>query len=84
MEEKFIRTESLIGKEALKKIRDTSVIVFGAGGVGSYVIEALGRLGIGRIDICDGDCVSISNINRQIPALHSTSKIGRASCRERV
>lgn len=82
MEEKFIRTESLIGKEALKKIRDTSVIVFGAGGVGSYVIEALGRLGIGRIDICDGDCVSISNINRQVPALHSTLGKSKAEVME--
>ena len=76
MNEMFIRTEILIGKEALSKLHKSRVAVFGAGGVGGYAIEALARSGIGAIDITDNDNVSISNINRQIYATSKT--VGKA------
>ncbi len=66
------RSEMLIGSEAIAALHDSSVLVFGAGGVGSYTIEALVRSGIGRIGICDADVVAPSNINRQLFALAST------------
>lgn len=66
------RTELLFGKESIDRLKDKSVIVFGVGGVGGYVCEALARSGVGRIDIVDNDTVSVSNINRQIIALNST------------
>lgn len=66
------RTELLFGKESVDRLKDKSVIVFGVGGVGGYVCEALARSGVGRIDIVDNDTVSVSNINRQIIALNST------------
>lgn len=72
----FERTEQLIGKKALETLQSSHVIVFGVGGVGGYVVEALVRAGIGEISIVDNDVVSESNLNRQIIALHST--IGRA------
>lgn len=62
----------LIGKDALATLKKSRVAVFGAGGVGGYVIEALARSGVGAIDIIDNDTVSVSNINRQIIALRST------------
>ena len=62
----------LIGKNALATLKKSRVAVFGAGGVGGYVIEALARSGVGAIDIIDNDTVSESNINRQIIALRST------------
>ena len=71
----FSRTEMLFGKENIEKLKNKRVIVFGIGGVGGYVCEALARTGIGKIDLVDNDTVSESNINRQIIALHST--IGR-------
>ena len=73
--EQLSRTEMLFGKEKTDALREKSVIVFGVGGVGGYVCEALVRSGIGRIGIVDNDTVSVSNINRQIIALHST--VGR-------
>lgn len=66
------RTQALIGKSAVGKLKKSRVAVFGIGGVGGYVAEALARSGIGEIDLIDSDKVSISNINRQIVALHST------------
>lgn len=72
MIEQFSRTEMLIGKDALATLNKSRVAVFGAGGVGGYVIEALARSGVGAIDIIDNDTVSVSNINRQIIALRST------------
>lgn len=75
MSEQFSRTEMLIGAEAVKKLQESRVAVFGIGGVGSYVVEALARAGVGAIDLVDSDNVSESNINRQIIALHST--VGR-------
>lgn len=72
MVNQFSRTEVLIGKKSLSKLLNSHVAVFGLGGVGGYVVEALVRSGIGAIDIIDNDKVSISNINRQIIATHST------------
>ena len=72
MENQFSRTETLIGKEALEKLINSRVAVFGVGGVGGYVVEALTRAGIGNLDLIDSDDVNITNINRQIIALHST------------
>ncbi len=72
MDERFIRTELLIGSEAMQKLRRSHIAVFGAGGVGGYVIEALVRSGVGTIDVIDKDTVSLSNINRQIIAADNT------------
>ncbi len=74
MEGIFERTELLVGKEAMERLRSSRVAVFGAGGVGGYVIEALVRSGIGTLDIIDKDRVSVSNINRQIIA--TTKSVG--------
>lgn len=68
----FIRTETLIGKEKLDKLVHSHVAVFGVGGVGGYVVEALARSGVGHITIIDKDVVSESNINRQIIANYDT------------
>lgn len=70
--EETCRTEMLLGSEAMEKLNNAHVAVFGIGGVGGYVCEALARAGVGAIDLFDNDCVSLSNINRQIIALHST------------
>ncbi len=72
MDNQFLRTEVLIGEEGIKKLNQSKVIVFGVGGVGSYTVEALARAGIGNIVIVDFDKYDITNINRQIGALHST------------
>jgi len=73
--ELFSRTERLIGEKALDRLSAARVAVFGIGGVGGYVCEALVRSGIGHFTLVDSDTVSLSNLNRQIIALHST--IGR-------
>ena len=72
MNEQFLRTAMLLGEEAIEKLQKARVAVFGIGGVGGYTVEALARAGIGRIDVIDNDTVSLSNINRQILATHST------------
>ena len=66
------RAELLLGEEALEKLRSARVALFGIGGVGSFAAEALARGGVGHITLVDGDTVSITNINRQLIALHST------------
>lgn len=71
----FIRVENLIGKQKIQKLNTSSVAVFGIGGVGGFVCEALVRSGIGKIVIFDGDTVDISNLNRQIIA--TTTTIGQ-------
>lgn len=76
--DEFTRTKALIGAENIKKLQGAKVAVFGAGGVGGYVIEALARSGVGAIDIIDGDSVSLTNINRQVLALHSTVGLPKA------
>lgn len=68
------RTEMLIGKENINKLKNSTIIIFGIGGVGSYVIEALARTGIGNLIIIDKDIVDVTNINRQLIA--NTSTIG--------
>lgn len=74
--EQFSRTEMLIGKEKVDVLKSKTVLIFGIGGVGSYVVESLARCGIGTLILIDNDVVSLSNINRQIIALHST--VGKA------
>ena len=68
----FSRTELLIGPEAMEKLRRSRVAVFGVGGVGGYVVEALSRSGVGTLDLIDNDVVSLTNLNRQIIATHAT------------
>ena len=68
----FSRTELLIGQAALEKLQNSRVAIFGVGGVVGYVCEALVRSGVGHFDLIDNDTVSLTNINRQIIALHST------------
>ena len=68
----FTRSELLLGKNVMNQLKEKKVIVFGVGGVGSYVCEALARTGVGSITVVDNDTVAESNINRQIIALHST------------
>ncbi len=71
----FCRTEMLVGEAAIERLRRTKVILFGVGGVGSWCAEALVRSAIGHLTLVDPDCVDVTNINRQLPALHST--VGR-------
>lgn len=72
MPEQFSRTELLLGQEAMDRLRRSRVAVFGIGGVGGHVVEALARAGVGRLDLIDHDKVSMSNINRQIIATLDT------------
>lgn len=72
MLEQFSRTELLIGKDGIEKLNNAKVAVFGVGGVGSYTVEALARAGIGHLVLIDYDKYDITNINRQLGALHST------------
>ena len=72
MADRFSRTQMMFGKEAMKKLAESRVAVFGVGGVGGFTVEALARSGIGALDIIDNDTVSVTNINRQIIALEST------------
>lgn len=76
MREQYERTIRIIGEEGIDRLSECSVLVFGVGGVGSYVCEGLARAGVGALTLVDKDAVDITNINRQIPALHST--IGRS------
>ena len=75
MIEQFSRTQILLGEGAMRRLYDARVAVFGIGGVGGYTVEALARCGIGQLDLIDSDTISVSNINRQILATHST--VGR-------
>ena len=75
MENWLQRTEMLIGEDGLRKLEQAHVLVFGLGGVGSFAAEALARAGVGALTIVDNDTLSLSNINRQLYALHST--VGR-------
>ena len=68
----FSRTERLIGEDALQKLKNSNIIIFGLGGVGSYTAEALARSGIGKMTVVDKNTVDITNINRQLYALRST------------
>lgn len=70
--EQFIRSSIVIGDENINKLKTKTIMVCGLGGVGSYVFEALVRMGVGHIIIVDHDIISVSNLNRQLLALHST------------
>lgn len=72
----YSRMELLIGEEGVKRLAKSKIAVFGIGGVGSYVVEALARCGVGNLTLVDNDTVAITNLNRQLIALHST--LGRA------
>lgn len=81
----FSRTELVFGHEEVESLRQKTVAVLGAGGVGSFAMEALARVGIGRLVLIDKDVVDITNINRQLPALHSTvGKSKVAVMKERI
>lgn len=75
MHSQFLRSEMILGKNSTENLAGKKVILFGLGGVGSYTAEALARAGIGSITLVDSDTVSVTNINRQLCALHST--VGR-------
>ena len=85
MKEEYSRTAMLLGEEAVDKLNNSHVIIFGLGGVGSYTAEALSRVGVGKMTLVDGDKISLSNINRQLYALHSTvGKYKTEVARERI
>ena len=85
VKEQFIRTRLLLGDEGLERLKNARVAVFGVGGVGGFVIEALVRSGIGAIDLIDSDTVDISNLNRQIIATHSSlGRLKTEVMRERI
>lgn len=74
----YSRTGLLLGSEAMEKLKNARVAVFGLGGVGGYVVEALARSGVGALDLIDHDTISMTNINRQILATRSTVGMGKA------
>ena len=85
MSEQFLRTEMLLGSDALVRLQKARVAVFGLGGVGGYTVEALARSGVGSLDLIDSDTVSVSNLNRQILATHSTVGMRKVdAARQRV
>ena len=85
MEDQFLRTKILIGEEGINKLKKSKVAIFGIGGVGSFVAEALARAGVQSFILIDKDKVCESNINRQIIALHSTIGKSKVSVmRERI
>ena len=75
VDERFIRTEYMLGSEAMQKISDTRIAVFGVGGVGGYVVEVLARAGVKHLALFDNDKVNFTNINRQLVA--TSSSVGR-------
>lgn len=78
MDERTLRAQALLGSAAMERLRRSHVAVVGLGGVGSWCAEALARSGVGRLTLIDEDCVSLSNINRQICALGSTVGLPKA------
>jgi tRNA A37 threonylcarbamoyladenosine dehydratase len=72
MDDRFTRTEALLGTDAIERLRSAKVAVFGLGGVGSYITEALARAGVGSLVLIDGDEVAVSNLNRQLIATTET------------
>ena len=83
MHEQFLRTQMLLGTEALERLQAARVAVFGIGGVGGYTVEALARSGVGQLDLIDNATVSVSNINRQILATHSTVGLPKVEAAKR-
>lgn len=85
MKNQLSRTELLIGKENIQKLKNARVAVFGIGGVGSYTVEALARSGVGSIDLIDSDKVDITNLNRQIIATHkNVGMLKTEAAKERI
>ena len=85
MSEQFLRTEMLIGKENVEKLKKSKVAIFGIGGVGSFVVEGLARAGVGNFILVDNDKVAESNLNRQIIATAKTvGKLKVEVCKERI
>lgn len=72
MENQYTRTIAVLGEDAIKKLNNSHVAVFGVGGVGSFTVEALARAGVGAIDLIDNDTFNVTNINRQLYATHKT------------
>lgn len=83
VEEQFLRTAMLLGDEALARLQKAHVAVFGLGGVGGYAVEALARAGVGQLTLVDNDTVSLSNLNRQLLALHSTLGLPKVDAAKR-
>lgn len=83
MQNQFIRTQMLLGETAMERLDKARVAVFGLGGVGGYVVEALARGGVGALDLVDNDTISLSNLNRQILATHSTLGLSKAEAARR-
>lgn len=83
MQHEFSRTELLIGNMGLEKLRQSTVMIFGIGGVGSYTVEALARAGIGHLILVDYDDICLTNINRQLHALHSTVGLAKIEVMKR-
>ncbi|MBQ9947998.1 MAG: tRNA threonylcarbamoyladenosine dehydratase [Oscillospiraceae bacterium] len=85
MSGRFSRTESLIGADAMERLKNACVAVFGVGGVGSYIAEGLARCGVGRLDLIDSDDVDVTNLNRQLEALENTVGTPKAQAmKERI
>lgn len=85
MNEFFLRTEMLLGSDAMKRLKNARIAIFGVGGVGGYAVEALARSGVGSLDLIDNDTVCESNLNRQIIALRSTiGKYKTEAAKERI
>ena len=82
MNEAFVRTEHVLGTEAMEKLARARVAIFGLGGVGGYVLEALARSGVGQLDLIDNDRVCLSNLNRQILATLDTVGMDKADAAE--
>lgn len=76
--EAFSRTQLLLGSDSMEKLKNARVAVFGLGGVGGYAVEALARSGVGALELIDHDTVSLTNLNRQILATHSTLGMSKA------
>ena len=79
MQDQYSRTQLLLGAEAMTKLHDSRVAVFGVGGVGGYTVEALARSGVGALDLIDDDKVCLTNLNRQIIATHKTKSASTTS-----
>ena len=83
MKAQFLRTGMLLGEAAVERLQKARVAVFGLGGVGGYTVDALARSGVGQLDLIDNDTVSVSNLNRQILATHSTVGLPKVEAAKR-
>ena len=85
MADQYSRTRLLLGDDGIERLRNARVAVFGLGGVGGYAVEALARSGIGQMDLIDDDEINVTNLNRQVLALHSTIGISKVeAAKERI